>query len=324
VARGWNSQARVDFHAMIPDSFTPDPRLELFDRHRTIRTFKPEPMNPDDLSNIVWAAQRAPTDATAQMYSFLRLTDPDVRMEVAQITHNPHFATAAESFIVLGDVHRLRRLLEHRGYAFADWPATAIHFAIGDAVMAGQNMLIAAEMLGYAGCWIGGVLSALERIVELCDLPEGVIPFAGLVIGVPDEHPAQRPRIQPELVIHENRYREPDPDDLETALERMAPITSRGDWAQTLSRYFATGGTMEAREVVLRRALQKQGFDHVTSNLDSLFSRALEAGFAEILVRRSDDGFEAWVDRPDRAHRGEGSSPSAALEMAVLTAEKDS
>jgi FMN reductase (NADPH) len=319
VARGWDAQVRVDFHAMNSETFIPDPRLELFDHHRTIRKFKPEPMKPGDLENIVWAAQRAPTDATAQMYSFLRLTDPDVRSEVAQITHNPHFATAAESFIVLADVHRLQRLLEHRGYTFADWPATAIHFAIGDAVMAGQNMLIAAEMLGYQGCWIGGVLSALERIVELCELPHGVIPFAGLVIGVPDEHPAQRPRIQPELVIHENRYRQPDAHDLETALE----ITARGDWAQTLSRYFAQGGTMEAREVTLKRVLAQQGFDHVASNLDALFGRVLEAGFAEILIRRAGDGFEAWVDRPDRAHRGEGSSPSVALEMAVLTAEKD-
>lgn len=300
-----------------------DPRLALFDHHRTVRKFKPEPMKPGDLEQIVWAAQRAPTDATAQMYSFVRLTDPKLRLDVAEITKNPHFATAAEAFIVLGDVHRLQRILEQRGYSFADWPAASVHFAIGDAVLAGQNMLIAAEMLGYAGCWIGGVLSALERIVELCELPQGVIPFAGLVIGVPDEQPAQRPRIQPELIVHENRYREPDAHDLEDALERMAPITARGDWALSLSRYFAVGGTMEAREVVLRRVLEQQGFSHVASSLDDLFRRVLEAGFAEILVRRSADGFEAWVDRPDRAHRGDGLSPTAALEMAVLTAERD-
>jgi FMN reductase (NADPH) len=324
VTRGWDAQVRVDFHAMNPESFTPDPRLELFDRHRTVRKFQSEPLKPGDLENIVWAAQRAPTDATAQMYSFIRLTDPDLRLEIAQITHNPHFATAAEAFIVLADVHRLRRLLEIRGYAFADWSATAIHFAIGDAVMAGQNMLIAAEMLGYQGCWIGGVLSALERIVELCELPAGVIPFAGLVIGVPDEQPEQRPRIQADLVIHQNRYRQPNAQDLEIALERMAPITARGDWAQTLSRYFAAGGTMETREVTLKRVLARQGFDHVTSNLDDLFDWVLEAGFAEILIRRAGNGFEAWVDRPDRAHRGDGVSPSAALEMAVVTAERDS
>jgi FMN reductase (NADPH) len=301
----------------------PDPRLELFDRHRTVRKYKPEPLKPDDLEQILWAAQRAPTDATAQMYSFMRLTDPALRRNVAAITGNPHIETASEAFIVLADVNRLQRLLEHRGYEFGDWPGIAIHFGIGDAVLAGQNMLIAAELLGYAGCWIGGVLSALERIVDVLELPQGVLPFAGLTIGVSDETPAQRPRIQPELILHENKYRQPETHELETALERMAPITARGDWAQTLSRYFAKDGTMEAREIQLRRTLERQGFGHVKSDLNSLMNRALEAGYKEILVRKVGESFQAWVDRPDRAHSGEGSSPHDALEQAVVTAEAD-
>ena len=305
----------------------PDPRLALFNRHRTVRTYKNETLKPGDLEQILWAAQRAPTDATAQMYSFVRLTNPALRQEIATITGNPQIETASEAFIVLADVNRLQRLLEHRGYEFGDWPAIAIHFGIGDAVLAGQNMLIAAEILGYAGCWIGGVLSALERIVDVLELPNGVLPFAGLTIGVSDETPAQRPRIQPELVLHENKYRTPETHELETALERMAPISARGDWAQTLSRYFAKDGTMEARELQLRRTLERQGFGHVGSDsggsINQLMNRALEAGYKEILVRKVGESFQAWVDRPDRAHSGEGTSPHDALEQAVRTAEAD-
>jgi FMN reductase (NADPH) len=306
----------------------PDPRLELFNRHRTVRKYKPEALKPGDLEQILWAAQRAPTDATAQMYSFVRLTDPALRQEIATITGNPHIETASEAFIVLADVNRLQRILEHRGYEFGDWPAIAIHFGIGDAVLAGQNMLIAAEMLGYAGCWIGGVLSALERIVEVLELPAGVLPFAGLTIGVSDETPDQRPRIQPELILFENKYRTPETHELETALERMAPITARGDWAQTLSRYFAKDGTMEAREIQMNRMLERQGFGHIGSNLgesdlNALMNRALEAGYKEILVRKVGATFQAWVDRPDRAHSGEGANPHEALEQAVVTAEAD-
>ena len=300
----------------------PDPRLELFDRHRTVRKYKSQALEPGDLEQILWAAQRAPTDATAQMYSFVRLSDPALRQEIAELTGNEHIETASEAFIVLADVNRLQRLLEHRGYEFGDWPAIAVHFGIGDAVLAGQNMLIAAEMLGYAGCWIGGVLSALEQIVDLLELPQGVLPFAGLTIGVSDETPAQRPRIQPELILHENKYRIPETHEIETALECMAPITARGDWAQTLSRYFAKGGTMEARELQLRRTLERQGFG-VGSDLNSLMNRTLEAGYADLLVRRNATGFQAWVSRPDRAHSGEGSSPDVALEQAVKTAEAD-
>ncbi len=271
----------------------------------------------------MWCAQRAPTDATAQMYSFVRLTDPALRAKVATLTNNPHMATAAETFIVLADVHRLQKLLEARGHVFGEWSATAVHFGIGDAVLAGQTLLHAAECLGYQGCWIGGVLSALEKIVDLLELPQGVLPFAGLTVGVPDETPPERPRVQPEIVWFENAYRTPTPADLETALERMAPITVRGDWAQTLARYFAVGGTMEAREVILKRTLERQGFAHVGSDLNALYARAQAAGYAEVLVRPGDGGFQAWVDRPDRAHGGSGATPLEALTAATLEAERD-
>jgi FMN reductase (NADPH) len=300
-----------------------DPRLDVFARHRTVRRYKAQPLEAGHLEQIMYCAQRAPTDATAQMYSFVRLTSPELRSKIATLTNNAHMATAAEAFIVCADVHRLQKLLEHRGYEFGDWSAVAVHFGIGDAVMAGQNLLIAAECLGYQGCWIGGVLSAVEDIVNLLELPPGVLPFAGLTIGVPDEEPPVRPRVQPEIVWHENAYRPLDTVDLENALERMAPITARGDWAQTLSRYFASGGTMETREVALRRVLESQGFTHIVSDVNTLYIRALEAGYPELLIRRGADGFQAWVDRPDRAHGGEGVTPLEALRNAVLEAERD-
>ena len=299
-----------------------DPRLSVFANHRTIRKYKPQPLETGHLEQILYCAQHAPTDATAQMYSFIRLTGK-TKTRVAELTNNAHIETAPEAFLICADVKRLQLLLEHKGYEFGAWDAVAIHFGIGDAVLAGQTMLHAAECLGYQGCWIGGVLSALEQIIDLCELPKGVLPFAGLTIGVPDETPDQRPRIQPELVLHENTYRMPSASELETALERMARITARGDWAQSLARYFAKGGTMEAREITLRRVLEKQGFTHTKSDTNTLFARAEAAGYPEILVRRKEQGFQAWVDRPERAHGGEGETALLALENAVLEAERD-
>ncbi len=299
-----------------------DPRLAVFAKHRTVRKYKPQPLEDGHLEQILYCAQHAPTDATAQMYSFIRLTG-ETKTRVAQLTNNAHIESAPEAFLICADVHRLQLLLEHKNYEFGAWSAVAIHFGIGDAVLAGQTMLHAAECLGYQGCWIGGVLSALEEIIALCELPNGVLPFAGLTIGIPDESPDQRPRIGAELVMHQNTYRIPNAGELETALQRMAAITARGDWAQSLARYFAKGGTMEAREITLRHALEQQGFNHTKSDVNSLFARAESAGFPEILIRHGVEGFQAWVDRPEKAHGGQGATPSAALENAVLEAERD-
>lgn len=215
-------------------------------------------MPADHLDALLTAAQRAPTDATAQMYSFVRLTEPKLREQIAKATTNPHIAQASESFVICADLHRMDQILKAKDYVPGTYPSISIHFGIGDAVMAAQNMLMAAEMLGYKGCWIGGVLNALDEIVQALELPQGVFPFAALTIGVPDEEPVHRPRIARDLIVHQNRYHQPSRDQLLPSIETMGPIAGRGDWAQMLNRYFGQGGTMETREGSLETMLNQQ------------------------------------------------------------------
>jgi FMN reductase (NADPH) len=233
---------------------------KFFRQHWTVRKYKNMPMPPEHLEIILEAAQRAPTDATAQMYSLIRLTDPVLRQKVAELSTNPHIATASEAFVICGDIHRLERILNENSFELGQFPLTAIHFSIGDAVLAGQNLLIASEMLGYRGCWIGGVISAPEEISALLKLPVGVFPFAALTIGIPDEEPQHRPRLPREQVVHENFYVTPSSAEIQRGVEQMGPITMRGNWAQTLARYFAKGGSMEAREIKMRNLLDKMIF----------------------------------------------------------------
>ena len=101
----------------------------------------------------------------------------------------------------------------------------------------------------------------------------------------------------------------------------MAPISARGDWAQSLARYFAVGGTMEAREVMLRDFLTAQGFSHLHNldepNLDKLFARAESLGYPETVLRRKGSVVEAWIDEGRVAHRGEGQGATQALAGAI-------
>ncbi|MBC7466900.1 MAG: nitroreductase family protein [Bdellovibrio sp.] len=236
---------------------SPEQVSTFFKAHWTVRKYKNFKMPVEHLDVILEAAQRAPTDATAQMYSFVRLTDPVLRKQIADLSTNPHIETASESFIICADVFRLEQILKTYDFEPASIPNIAIHFGIGDAVLAGQSMLIAAEMLGYRGCWIGGLINAPNEISELIQLPEGCFPFAALTIGVPDEEPVHRPRLPRNQVVHENTYRKPSAEELKIGAEQMASITARGNWAQTLARYFAKGGGMEAREVKMKEFLQK-------------------------------------------------------------------
>lgn len=253
----------------VHGQLTPAEVRAFFDDHRTVRQYQvaadgsPLRLNAEELDVVLHAAQRAPTDATAQLYSFIHLTTPERRQRVAELTNNAHVATASEAFVVCADARRVGRVLEAAGHERGDWPAIGIHFGIGDAVMAGQNLLTAAEMLGYQGCWIGGVLNQLDDLVTLLELPEGVLPFAALTIGRPAENAPLRPRLPRALVVHQNSYRDGTPDELREGIEVMNPIAARGDqpgdWARLLRSYFGKGGGMEKRESDLVAALERQG-----------------------------------------------------------------
>ncbi|MFC4427577.1 nitroreductase family protein [Deinococcus navajonensis] len=248
---------------------TPEDVRAFYDAHRTVRQYRtdehgePLPLPAEHLDVILHAAQRAPTDATAQLYSLIHLRDPLVRAQVAALTTNAHIATASEAFVVCADVRRTARVLEGSGRTPGHWPAVAVHFGIGDAVMAGTNLLTAAEMLGYLGCWIGGVLNGLDGILDLLRLPPGVLPFAALTIGTPAEAAPYRPRVPRPLVVHTDAYREGSDEEISEATAVMNPIAARGDqpgdWARLLGAYFAAGGGMEKREPHLVAALRRQG-----------------------------------------------------------------
>jgi len=229
--------------------------------HRSIRVFRSEPLPAGTVENLVAEAQRAPSDATGQMYSFVRIADPERRHRIAEVSgRQVHIVEAAEFFVVCADVHRLTRLLELKGNRPGRFPATALHFATVDATLAAQRLIDAAEAVGLGTVCIGGILEGIEELVELLALPVGVVPLFGLCLGWPGEEPDDRPRVAVGSVLHTDSYRDQGTEAVERDIQAMASTTRSRDWVGVLSRYFADGGTMERREPALRRVLERQGF----------------------------------------------------------------
>jgi len=229
--------------------------------HRSIRAFRPEPLAEGMSERLVMEVQRAPSDATGQMYSFVRVVDRGLREHVSALSgHQRHIVEAAEFLVVCADLHRLARVLGHRGRKPGRYPAAGLHFAVVDAALAGQRLIDAAEAVGLGTVCIGGILDGIEELVTLLALPAGVLPIFGLCVGWPDEEPTERPRLAVTSVLHTDGYREQATEAIEQDLTVMAATTRSRDWARVLARYFAEGGIMEQREVALRRVLERQGF----------------------------------------------------------------
>jgi len=243
----------------------PQSIFQLFAQHRSIRHFLKKPLPAEDVDRILAAAQRAPTDASAQMYSIIRITDPALRGQIATLSgEQQHIRDCSEFFVICLDVHRLDQLLQKRGTHLGMGPRVSLLYGTTDAILAAANLALAAEALGYGTCFIGGVQNQIDRLSRLLALPRGVLPLVGLCVGVPDpervpERP--RPRLPQRFVVHENSYRPASDDDLEAAYTAMAPISRRRDWFPTLKRYFAPDGTMARREAVMAVAWRQQGLN---------------------------------------------------------------
>jgi FMN reductase (NADPH) len=229
--------------------------------HRTIRVFRSEPLPEGMTERLVAEAQRAPSDATGQMYSFVRIVEADLRRRIAELSGGQtHIVEAAEFLVVCADLHRLARVLERGGRQAGSFPASGMHFAIVDATLAAQRLIDAAEAVGLGVCCIGGILDGIEELVELLAVPRGVLPVFGLCVGWPGEGPGERPRVATASVLHTDRYRDQDGGALEADIAVMAATTRSRDWPKVLARYFASGGIMEQRDKTLRRVLVCQGF----------------------------------------------------------------
>ncbi|MBI2077371.1 MAG: nitroreductase family protein [Euryarchaeota archaeon] len=239
----------------------PSPTVAVLRSHASCRDYTAEPIPEATLLDLVRAAQQAPTDATGQLYSVVRVKDSALRAEFAALCGGQDFVKQApEAFVVLLDARRLRLLLESRGETYGMRTFVALLFGITDAALFAQSLVVASESLGYGTCYLGSVQNNARAIARLLGLPSGVVPLFGLTMGRPASSGAPKPRTPTRLVLHTDRYADPSPTDLAETFDVMAKATRSGDWLNPIRKYFATGGIMDGREEEFFHLLVDQGF----------------------------------------------------------------
>lgn len=239
--------------------------IEQILNHRSIRTFKDEPLTDEQIHIMVESAQRASTSSHYQAYSIIGLTDPSIKEEIAGLSGHAHVKNSGHFFVFCADLNRL---------AYGADPETKTkmnanlenteHFLVAaiDAALAAQNASLAAESMGLGICYIGGIRTDIKRVDELLNLPEFVIPLFGLAVGYPDHKPELKPRLPMEAIYFENTYR-PDEQAYHRALERFD---------ETLQEYYAKRSTNQRQDnwsTQIQRKLSKPVRMEVTEYIQS-------------------------------------------------------
>ena len=177
--------------------------------HRSIRKYKSTPIPEEVLSEMLVSASRASTCGNMQLYSLVVTRDKAVREQLLPCHFGQQMVVEAPCVItVCADVHRFSMWCEQRdaepAYDNFAWFLTATI----DAMLAAQNLIIAAESNKLGICVLGTTIYTAGEIVKVLNLPKGVIPVTTIVVGYPDEKPALTDRLPMDGIVHYEKYRE--------------------------------------------------------------------------------------------------------------------
>lgn len=176
--------------------------------HRTIREFKEERIPEDVFNTLMEVARQTASSVGLQSYSIIRVTDPKIKMEIANICNQEYVARAPELLIFVADQFRNRTIANEKENTEVESVSMDFFFqAITDTCLGAQNVVNAAESMDLGTVYLGSVLNDIEKLVEVLNLPKFTFPVLGLGIGYPNQDPQLKPRMSMDLRVFENQYK---------------------------------------------------------------------------------------------------------------------
>ncbi len=176
--------------------------LEAIRTRRSIRKYKPEPVDDKALETVLEAARLAPSWANSQCWRFVVVRDSGVRAGLAgslrennpareAILNAPVLIVACAELGKAGYRHGHGELATDKG----DW-------FMFDVALAMQNLVLAAHSLGLGTVHVGSFDA--KKAASILGVPQGFCVVSMTPLGYPDQEPAVRPRRElGEIVFYE-------------------------------------------------------------------------------------------------------------------------
>ena len=149
--------------------------IELAEKRRSIRGYRPDPVPEELLNEILQAGNLAPTAKNLQPFHFIVVRDPAKLDELAAAYPRPFFREAPVAIVICTEPAKGWTRDQYDGKNYCEV----------DAAIAIDHMTLAATDLGLGTCWIGAFDPV--RVTESMGLPGGIEPIAMLPLGYPDE-----------------------------------------------------------------------------------------------------------------------------------------
>lgn len=159
--------------------------------HRTIRAYRDQPLTEAEITTLMDVARHTATSSYLQACTVLHITDPTIRETIGAVSGQPYVGgTKGDLFIFLVDLSSMNLFLT----------------GAEDALLAAQNVVVAAESMGLGTVYLGSILADPRSVVQALKLPELTFPIVGLLVGHPDQEPGQKPRLPLSVMTATNTY----------------------------------------------------------------------------------------------------------------------
>lgn len=161
--------------------------------HRTIRAYKDQPLTEEEVTTLMEVARHTATSSFLQSCTILHITDPKVREAIGAASGQPYVGgTKGDLFIFVADLYRNSRIRAEQGVSSEALGSINLFLtAVEDALLAAQNVVVAAESMGLGTVYLGSILADPRPVVKALELPELTFPVLGLLVGHPG--PGARP-----------------------------------------------------------------------------------------------------------------------------------
>lgn len=181
--------------------------LAALNERSVCRRYRPDPV-PEALLRLLWAtALAAPTKSDLQQATIVRVADPAKRAAIcALLPGSPWLAGAPELLVFCADGWRLRRLFARGKTEFPNEHLDAFFNATVDAALVLGAFVCAAELAGLGTCPISQIRDHVEKVDALLELPDWVVPVAGLALGYPEAKEPLSARLSLSATVHTDRY----------------------------------------------------------------------------------------------------------------------
>jgi nitroreductase len=164
--------------------------LELARRRYSVRSYKPDPVEPEKLERILEAARLAPTAVNIQPFQLIVIHTENRENDLLRIYNKKWFVQAPMVICACG--------LPVKSWARKDGK----NYIDVDVAIVVDHLILAATAEGLGTCWIGAFDPGAAK--EVLRLPQGAEPIAFTPLGYAnDQPPAKKRKPLTELVRYD-------------------------------------------------------------------------------------------------------------------------